>query len=357
MSAAASPSSTVTGKIQTVLGQIEPSELGITQTHEHLLIDMIDYFEMPEEASERAWVNAPVTMDRIGGLYKRFMNNLDNMRLLDEAEAIDQILQYRHAGGGGLVDTSNNGLARDPLALARISRATGLNIIMGASYYVPLSYPAGLEDRSQDDITAEIVRDLTVGVGETGVRAGVIGEVGNFWPTNETTLKVLRASAQASVETGAAVLIHPGFHPDSPPHILDTLIEAGADPRRIIMGHLDVFAVDQGWLRDLGQSGCYMEWDTFGMEDTSMGGGNLSHTRLSSDVQRLEVLEFMMAEGYGDRIVIGHDVCTKTQRRKYGGKGYAHILDNIVPRMRARGFSHGDIDGILIDNPARALAF
>jgi phosphotriesterase-related protein len=346
-----------TGKIQTVLGQIEPGELGITQTHEHLVTDLIDYFEMPEEASERAWVDAPVTMERRGGLMKRFMTNRDNIRLLDEAEAVQEILKYRHAGGGGLVDTSNIGLARDPLALARIARATGLNIVMGASWYVPLTYPPELADRSEEDMTAEIVRDLTVGVGETGVRAGVIGEVGNFWPTTETTLKVLRASAKASVETGAAVLIHPGFHPDSPPHILNTLMEAGADPKRIIMGHLDVFAVDRGWLRDLGQSGCYMEWDTFGLEDTSLGGGNLDHARVSSDVQRLEVLELMMSEGFGDQIVIGHDVCTKFQRAKYGGKGYAHIIESIVPRMRSRGFSDSDINGILVENPARALAF
>ncbi len=346
-----------TGKIQTVLGQIEPGELGITQTHEHLVTDLIDYFEMPDEASERAWVDAPVTMERRGGLLKRFMYNRDNIRLLDEAEAVQEILKYRHAGGGGLVDTSNIGLARDPLALARIARATGLNIVMGASWYVPLSYPPELADRSEEDLTGEIVRDLTVGVGETEVRAGVIGEVGNFWPTTETTLKVLRASAKASVETGAAVLIHPGFHPDSPTHILDTLMEAGAVPKRIIMGHLDVFAVDSGWLRELGQSGCYMEWDTFGLEDTSLGGGNLDHTRVSSDAQRLEVLEFMMSEGFGDQIVIGHDVCTKFQRARYGGKGYAHIIESIVPRMRARGFSESDINGILVENPARALAF
>ena len=270
-----------TGRVQTVLGVIEPEELGITIMHEHLLVDLAAYFDMPEEASQRAWVDAPVTMERRGGLMKRFMHNRDNIRLLDEAEAVQEILQYRHAGGGGLVDTSNIGLARDPLALARIARATGLNIVMGASWYVPLTYPPELADRSEEDLTGEIVLDLTVGVGETGIRAGVIGEVGNFWPTTETTLKVLRASAKASVETGAAVLIHPGFHPYSPPHILDTLMEAGADPKRIIMGHLDVFAVDNGWLRELGQSGCYLEWDTFGLEDTSLGGGNLDHTRVS----------------------------------------------------------------------------
>ncbi len=346
-----------TAKVQTVLGPIDSGDLGITQTHEHLLIDMMAYFEMPEEASERAWVDAPVMMDRLGGLYRRFMYNKDNMRLLDEREAVDQLLQYGYAGGEAVVDTTNNGLARDPLALARISRATGIKIVMGASYYVPVSYPESLHARSEDEIAESIVRDLTHGVGETGVRAGVIGEVGNFWPTNETTIKVLRASARASVETGAAVLIHPGFHPDSPPHILDTLLEAGAEPGRIIMGHLDVFAVDMGWLRDMASSGCYMEWDAFGLEDTTIGGGNLDFTTIASDAQRLDTLDFMLAEGFGSQVVISHDVCTKAQRRKYGGKGYAHILENIVPRMRARGFSSADIDKILIENPARALAF
>ena len=153
------------------------------------------------------------------------------------------------------------------------------------------------------------------------------------------------------------MLIHPGFHPDSPPHILDTLLEGGADPGRIIMGHLDVFAVDRGWLRDLAGSGCYMEWDAYGLEDTTIGGGNLDFTTISSDAQRLDTLEFMLSEGFGGQVVLSHDVCTKTQRRKYGGKGYAHILENIAPRMRARGFSAADIDAILIENPARALAF
>lgn len=343
--------------VQTVLGRIAPGDLGVTQTHEHLLIDMMAYFEMPEEASERAWVSAPVTMDRLGGMCRRFMFVEDNMRLLDERDAATELRTYRNAGGGAVVDTSNIGLGRDPLALARISRATGIHVIMGSSYYVPVSYPPDLSDRTEDDITESIIRDLTVGVGDTGIRAGVIGEVGNFWPTNETTIKVLRASARASVETGAAVLIHPGFHPDSPPHILDTLVAAGAEPDRIIMGHLDVFASGRGWLRDLASSGCYLEWDTFGLEDTTVGGGNLDHSTIATDAQRLDTLEFVMAEGFGDRVLIGHDVCTKFQRRACGGKGYAHILEGIVPRMRSRGFDESDIDAILARNPARALAF
>ncbi len=343
--------------VRTVLGPVAPGDLGPAHTHEHLLIDMIPYFEMPERASERAWVDAAVTMERRGGMCERFTANLANMRLLSEAEAASELGRFRDAGGGAVVDTTSIGIGRDPLALARISRAAGVSVVMGSSYYVPISYPAGLAERPEDEIAESIVRDLAEGVGDTGIRAGVIGEVGNFWPTSDTTQKVLRASARASAETGAAIIVHPGFHPDSPPHILETLAAAGADPGRVIMGHLDVFRVDRGWLREMAGAGCYLEWDTYGLEDTSLGGGNLDHASVSTDAQRIGRLEMMLSEGFGDRVVIGHDVCTAWQRTRYGGKGYAHILEAIVPRLRARGIPESAIEGVLVHNPARALAF
>ncbi|MBM3944976.1 MAG: hypothetical protein FJ317_05720 [SAR202 cluster bacterium] len=351
------PKSKIRGQVQTVLGPISPDKLGVTHTHEHLLIDMMCYFEMPEEASERAWVDAKLTMDRIGGATRRFSHFPDAIRLLDVGMAIEQVLTFKHAGGNSLVDTTNIGLGRDPLALARISRATGLNVIMGSSYYVPNSYPADMDKISEQSITDRIVRDVTVGVGDTGIKSGVIGEIGNFWPTNPNTLKVLRASAHAAVETGATILIHPGFHADSPPSIIDTLTKAGADAKRIIMGHLDMFTYDFVWLKDLAQTGCFLEWDVFGLEDTTLAGGNLSSTRVASDVQRMEAIEYIIGEGFGDRVLIGHDVCTKLQYTRYGGKSYSHILENIVPRMRKRGFTETAIHAILVNNPKSALTF
>ena len=339
------------GRIQTVLGTIDPSDLGITLTHEHLLIDMMCYFEMPEEASEREWIDAKVTMDRLGGAYRRFSHFPDAIQLLDTDEVICEVLKYKHVGGNSLMDTTSVGLARDPLALARISRATGLNVIMGSGYYVPVSYPEDMDTKSEQSITDEIIRDITVGVGDTGVRSGFIGEIGNFWPTNPNTIKVLQASAHAALETGAVVLIHPGFDPDSPPAIIETLTGAGLDPSRIIMGHLDLVPHDFAWLKDLAQSGCYMELDLFGMEDT------MAPLPISSDVERMENIEYAISEGFGDKILVAHDVCTKMQYTKYGGKGYAHILENIVPRMRKRGFTEESIQSILIDNPKNAVTF
>ena len=81
----------------------------------------------------------------------------------------------------------------------------------------------------------EIVNDVVEGVGDTGVRAGIIGELGCSWPLRPNEAKVLKASAQAQKETGAPITIHPGRHIDAPFEIIDVLDKAGADISRVVM--------------------------------------------------------------------------------------------------------------------------
>ena len=350
------PPSDMAGKVQTVLGPIEPQSLGVTMTHEHLLIDLMCYFTVPEEASNRWYVDRPITMDILGKIGRAWYYNKANLQQYDVNLAVEEVLQYKYAGGGSVVDTTSNGLARDPLALARIARATGLNVVMGGSYYVPISYPAGMEKKTEAQIADEIIRDVTVGVGDTGVKTGVIGEVGCMYPLGETEKRVLRGSAYASIETGCPITIHPGFKDRSPHEILEVLTEAGADPRNIIMGHIGPTVRDLAILKDLAQSGCYIQHDLFGFELSDleyMGEEGVS----ISDVQRMERLEFLIGNGFLGQLLVGQDVCQCWQYRRYGGKGYAHILENIVPRMRKRGFTEQQVNAILVDNPARALAF
>ena len=78
---------------------------------------------------------------------------------------------------------------------------------------------------------------------------------------------------------------------------------------------------------------------------------------MPTDVQRMERLEQLIEWGYEDKIVIAQDICFKHWASSYGGQGYAHILENILPRMRKRGFSKENIDNILIENPKRILTF
>ena len=350
------PKTSLSGKIQTVLGPIEPELLGVTLTHEHIMCDCSCYFEMPDEASLRTLVDAPVTMENLRLIPGLFRFNKDNQRLWDVEVAIEELLAFKYAGGGSLVDVSNIGLARDPLALARISRATNLNIIMGGSYYVSESYPEDMDDLTEDQIAEQIIDDITVGVGVTTIKSGLIGEIGNRWPPIANEKKVLRASARAQIETGAPILIHPGFHLNSPGHILDILDEAGADISRVVMGHLDLIP-GRNLTRELIKYGCFMEYDVFGMETTQIMDASDPTIYLQSDVQRIEMIKFIFEQGAGDRLVIAQDTFFKWQMSRYGGKGYAHIIENIVPRMLKRGFTRENIKTILVDNPKKILTF
>ena len=136
----------------------------------------------------------------------------------------------------------------------------------------------------------------------------------------------------------------------------DVLVEAGADPKNVIMGHLDFALKDLEKMAELAATGCYMEHDLFGFEDTSLVYLG-EYNDMKSDAQRIEALEFLTANGYLDQILVAQDVCQRRQLSRLGGKGYAHLLENIVPRLKSRGFTANQIDTILINNPARALAF
>ena len=345
-----------TGKIQTVLGMIKPENLGLTVTHEHLLVDLMCYFYEPEEASRRSYIDKPFTMDIRGELPQIAFNMKSNLQYYDIDLSITEVSKFFNAGGGGLVDTTPMGLGRDPIALTRISRATGINIIMGSSYYIPHAHPANIGQLSETDISKVIINDITNGVADTGIKAGIIGEIGNLYPLSETERKILRGSARAQVETGCPISIHPGAHDDSPMQIVEELVQAGADVKNIIMGHLDFAIDDHDKLLELADTGCFLEYDIFGFEETNLVYLG-EYMRMKSDSDRIEAIEFLIERGHLGQIVIGQDVCQTNQLTSFGGKGYAHILENILPRLRRRDFTQGQIDQILIHNPAKALAF
>jgi phosphotriesterase-related protein len=347
------------GKIQTVLGLIKPEDLGFTLTHEHLLVDVECNFVMPEEATARGFVNEQVTSENIADALRYWTTMKDNTHLYDERIAIEEVTRYKLAGGDSIVDATSIGIGRDPMALARISRATDVHIIMGGGYYVPLSHPPDMDERSTQAISDEIVHDISKGVASTGIRTGVIGEVGNHFPMTPNEAKVLRASAEAQVETGAPILIHPGFHRDSPLPIMDILISGGANPKNIIFGHLSL-CFDKDWIRDLADYGCYLEFDTFGLEWSELAAAQTTATTdfiVTNDNHRLEMLEWLFEKGYGSQVIISQDNFIKIQMTRFGGKGYAHIPENIVPRMRSRGWTDDQIRKVTVNNPARALTF
>jgi phosphotriesterase-related protein len=347
--------SDLSGKVQTVLGPVDPSELGITVTHEHLLLDITCYTVEAEHATGRAFRDTPITMDTLGDLPSRFQFSLENMRLLDEQTATEEVLRFMHAGGQSVVDTTSANIARDPLAYARISRATGLNVVMGSGYYVSVSLPDDMADKTVDSIAAEIVRDITVGVGDTGVKSGIIGEIGCSLPLHPEEKKSVFAAGLAQKETGAPLTLHAPGDRALRDTVLQTLLEAGANPEKIIFGHSDGFGHRDG-IRALAEAGCYLQLDVFGWEDTSLERV-MPGVRFTTDAERLEIIASIAEMGFIDRVLVAQDVCQPWQYVRKGGKGFAHHLENIVPRMRKLGFSEADLHKVFVENPARALAF
>jgi phosphotriesterase-related protein len=348
----------LTGKIQTVLGIIDADSLGATLPHEHLLIDSSSvYFVEPNEASEKKLAHESVKMDNLYWVKLHPLNHLDDLKLTDEQLAAKEALFYKWAGGSTIVElTCSYTLGRDPLGLARISRATGLNIVMGTGYYIALSHPSDTTTKTTEEITEEIVKDIVVGVGNSQVRAGIIGEIGCSTPLQETERKVLLASAEAQRQTGVALNIHPGFSDDSVLEIINILGDAGADLSHTVISHVDVWGFSRGTLCQLMDAGCFIEYDTFGHPGIS-APFNGRYLDIPSDMQRINDIIELIAEGYLNQILVSHDICWKHQLVTYGGYGYGHILRYIVPVMQSKGISDEQIDTLLVENPKRLLTF
>jgi len=351
-----------TGKVQTVLGLIEPEDLGITLPHEHLLIDGTVsgiYFIEPSTQSDRLLAHQPVCLENLSWVRYHYKDNLDNQQLCDEKMAIKEASEFKFWGGGTIVDQTNIGIGRDPEAITRISRAIGLNIIMGSGYYV--DDPRFREERaakSDDDIAQEIVNDITVGADGTRIRSGIIGELGCSHQLKDTERKVLRAGAIAQKRTGAALWVHPGRNERSPIECMEVLAEAGADLKRVVICHMDRCGFLLETRRKMLDAGCYIEYDLFGLEGYYPARVALSEDHLPdipNDVGRIKEIKQLIEMGYIKQLLLSHDICFKIQLVSYGGGGYAHLLREVVPLMRIYGITDEQIDEMMIENPKRLL--
>jgi phosphotriesterase-related protein len=363
----------LTGKAQTVLGLVDADSLGVTLPHEHILIGGAGLFIEPSEAGEKILDHQTISLENIDWVRKHFRNNLDNMTMPDEQVLIKELMFYKMAGGDTIVElTCTSTLGRDPLGLVRIARATGVNIIMSTGFYEvyaegvsgvsPGYETSSIAARSEEDLAEEMVREIMVGAGNTGVRAGIIGEIGTAWPLSDTQRKFLRASARAQRRTGAAINIHPSLKTPSPKdhedfimEVVNVLGDADADLSRTVISHIDMCCLTLGFRCKLAETGVYLEYDVFGWEGYPPRDIELAD--VPNDAQRVNEIIQLIGEGYLNQILIAGDHCVKIMLRSYGGWGYDHILTNVVPLMRYKGMSDEQIHTLLVENPKRLLSF
>lgn len=246
-------------------------------------------------------------------------------------------------------------MGRDPVALREISRRTGVNVVMGTGYYVPNTYPDDMDDKSAEDIAEEIVADVREGYEKTGIRAGVIGEIGTTpgFRNNELERRSIRAAAMAQGRTGAPITVHSTIFTQEGHDILDTLENAGADLGNVILGHMDATIRDDDGLeyhRSLAERNAYVEFDLFGHEWYFPSADRV----LPPDEDKIRHVMALFNE-CPNRILLSQDVCMKINLTAYGGFGYDHLLRNIAPRFRRKGFDEGDLRTLLVSNPRSAL--
>jgi phosphotriesterase-related protein len=347
------------GKALTVLGPVDPESLGTVLTHEHILMDITALFSEPEEATEKRMAYETVSMENLQWIYTHMMRNKDDLLMRDEELAIEELMRFKKVGGDTVVEVSCNGLGRDPAGLKRVARATGLHLVMGAGYYIGCSQPECVDKKSEDVIADDIVKDIMVGVGDTGVRCGIIGEVGCSMPLEECERKSLKASAIAQKKTGAAINIHPSRSDELLLESVDILEKSGADLDRVIISHAHHFGFKKDTLIKLMKAGCYMSFDTFGHPALPVECFTQEERLLEmpSDVQRIYYLREFINEGFLEKILISQDCCFKHKYVKYGGFGYAHIIEHIIPWMKQREITAEQIHTITVENPKRVLTF
>lgn len=333
--------------VRTVLGDVSPGSLGHVQPHEHLLCDLSPVLGSQE-------IREPIALDNYDRV-RRTVFTRENLQLVSESDAIAEMRIYRTAGGGAVVDSTSIGLGRDPLGLARISRESGVQVVMGSGYYVHDYHPPNFSDRPQGEIRDEILRDVQDGVADTGVRSGMIGEIGLSWPVHPDERKVLLAAVEAQRASGAPLQIHPGRDSASPLAAMVEIIEADGNPGRTIMSHIDRTLWDLDDILELARTGCYLELDLFGQESSYYAPN--PDARRPNDDTRIEWMMALFDQGFGERLLIAQDICQKVYLRRYGGPGYTHILEAAVPLMRRRGMSEEQIRTVTVTNPATVLTF
>jgi phosphotriesterase-related protein len=348
------------GAVMTVCGPVSGEALGIALIHEHLLFDGDWHHEPLTDPARAAIGEAPLRMETLGWARKYGYEHLDNSHRLDVPEAIEEAAFFRAAGGGTVVDVTPIGLGRDPLALKAIANATGLNVVMGSGYYIHQRHPPELDDRTVEDLADQLIREIGEGVDGTGVRVGIIGEIGmtKITPREE---KVLRAAARAQAATGAALSIHHDIYERNAPLLLEIARAEGATMARTIMCHMDQDArCEPEYFAAVAEAGAFVALDTFGHYDfysySRHPDWHAQPTRVfPTDWDRAERIAKLAAAGYLDRVVVAQDVCLKIQLKRYGGFGFDHILESCVRMWREVGLEDDQIRQILVANPARVL--
>lgn len=338
----------MTVQVQTVTGPISSAELGTTLTHEHILVDARSAWRRPDpEDLERVRIAlAPVAIENLGAIRVDPYLSLDNMLLDDVALAAREVSHFAAAGGRTIVEQTPEGLGRDPHGLRRVAELTGVQIIMGAGFYLERAHPEHIAGWGVEEVHEHIVGDVTEGV--DGVRAGVIGEIAIGPEPLESEHRVLRGAVRAQRDTGVPLEIHLPAWGRRAHEAMDIVEEEGGDPARTVLCHMNPSGDDLDYQRSVLARGAFIQYDMVGQELFFPGEG-----QCSSDVDDARWIAHLCDLGYRDQLLLSSDVFTKNMLKTFGGYGYDHVPRVFRQRLADFGVDDAMFEHLTVANPRR----
>jgi predicted metal-dependent phosphotriesterase family hydrolase len=314
----------VTGSfVQTVTGRMAADDLGPILPHEHV---------------------------GIGSYSRHARDPWDKWALINDEDILaDELLRFRAAGGSCIVDLTNIGLGRNPERLHRLAVRTGVPIVMGSGWYrggwgAPEAF---IDRRPTASLAADLIAEFEEGIGPDRIRPGVIGEIGTdrSW-VNAEEERVFRAVARASRATGMGIMCH-AMRPRVGTLELDLLLEEGADPSRVVIGHVDLCPHLDYHLAML-ERGAAIEYDFLGQHSGRMQD--------AVEPRLIDLLLELLGRGYVNQLLLSHDFGIAFNLHAVGGNGYTYLHDTFLPRLRKRGVDEATIERMTVANPRRILA-
>lgn len=319
-------------EIATVTGSVKPEALGATLMHEHLMIGYPGW----ESDSLRPGASR------------------DEMF----AVCVDRVEELKSLGVTSMLDPCPADLGRDVEFMAKVAQKTRFNIICAAGLYKEEeggaaywkfreSFGSGV-----DAMAETFERELTEGVGSTGIRPGIIKVATGFDPMTPYETTVFRAAAKAAVATGTPITTHTdkGLHGEAQQKLLT---EAGVPAHRIIIGH-SCGTSDRDYHTRLAAGGSYLGFDRFGLDF------------VQPDAERVAGLLQLIERGHGRQLVVSHDTvwCWRgqpipdpaMQQAMEATWNLRHFHERILPRLREGGATDAQLDDLLVGNPRRFFA-
>jgi 5-phospho-D-xylono-1,4-lactonase len=313
--------------VRTVLGDLDPAELGATNCHDHLFIAG----------------GAPVRA------YPDFLLN-------DYEKGRQDVASYVRAGGHAIVEMSPIDWGRDAKNLVRVSAETGLAIIAATGFHKVTYYDDihWIHHYSEEQLIDLLCAELRIGmdlhnysgpiVERTDARAGVIKVGTRAEPFDATQKKLLRVAAAAHLETGAPIITHT----EEGARALDQvsfLQGEGVEPQHIALSHMDRMP-DLSYQKEVAATGVFLVYD--GLARVARG----LHT-----IARDLVVQ-MCSEGWTDSLVLGGDISRRGYWRSWGGEpGLDFVVDGFKRMLRDAGIPPPALEKIYVENPRRLLTW